>query len=106
MDVFEFINSKCLNVKESFYYFDLPYIDRYSDYFTQWTKKENKMLIDFIINNNIKFIYSNWLKNKWRTNEEITLLKEKFKIELVEHFYYVGGKLENRNSMIECLIFN
>ena len=106
MDVFEFINRKCLNVKASFYYFDPPYIDRYSDYFSQWTKKENNLLIDFIINNNIKFIYSNWLKNKWRTNEEITLLKEKFKIELVEHFYYVGGKLENRNSMIECLIFN
>lgn len=106
MDVFDFLANKCSPIKNAFYYFDPPYIDRYSDYFTQWTKNENDKLTNIIIGNNSKFIYSNWLENKWRVNNEIDCLTKKFKMERIEHFYYVGGKTSNRNSISECLIFN
>ncbi len=106
MDVFEFLNTKAFQIKDAFYYFDPPYIDRYSDYYTQWTKVENEKLTKIIVDNNIKFIYSNWLENKWRVNSEIHLLTKMFKTERIEHFYYVGAKTDNRNAISECLIFN
>lgn len=106
MDVFEFLTEKCKNIANIFYYFDPPYIDRYSDYFTQWTKEKNDKLTNFIVSQNNKFIYSNWVENRWRKNNEIDFLQSKFKIEKINHFYYVGGKIENRNNIVECLIFN
>ncbi|QZX49294.1 Dam family site-specific DNA-(adenine-N6)-methyltransferase [Mycoplasma sp. E35C] len=106
MDVFDFLSKKSLNLKNTFYYFDPPYINRYSDYFTNWTKKENDELIKIILDNKIKFIYSNWLESEWRKNNEIERLTKNFKIQKIEHFYHVGAKIENRNLIVECLIYN
>lgn len=105
MDVFDFLKNKCSSIKNAFYYFDPPYIDRYNDYFTKWTKKENNNLTKIILDNNIKFIYSNWLENRWRVNDEISYLTKKFKFKKVEHFYHVGGEVANRNYIFECLIY-
>ena len=64
------------------------------------------MLNKGLINSKSKYILSTWLSNKYRTNEYIfSIWKESF-ISTKEHFYHVGGKEENRNSVNEALISN
>jgi DNA adenine methylase len=36
----------------------------------------------------------------------IDLVWKKYNIITQEHFYHSGGKIENRNSMIEALVYN
>lgn len=100
--------NKYKNNKNAFFYFDPPYINRYSDYFNKWEEKENDDFFTTIKKNKINFILSNWYSNSYRNNEVIinTFENDKYDILKIDHFYHVGGKQTNRNSIVECLIKN
>lgn len=100
--------NKYKNNKNAFFYFDPPYINRYSDYFNKWEEIENNDFFTTIKNNKINFILSNWYSNSYRSNDVIinTFENENYEIIKINHFYHVGGKQTNRNSIIECLIKN
>ena len=94
--------------KNAFFYFDPPYINRYSDYFNKWEENENSDFFSTIKKNKINFILSNWYSNSYRNNDVIinTFENENYEIIKIDHFYHVGGRQTNRNSIIECLIKN
>lgn len=94
--------------KNAFFYFDPPYINRYSDYFNKWEENENSYFFSTIKKNKINFILSNWYSNSYRNNDVIinTFENENYEIIKIDHFYHVGGRQTNRNSIIECLIKN
>lgn len=100
--------NKYKNNKNAFFYFDPPYINRYSDYFNKWEEKENDDFFTTIKENNINFILSNWYSNSYRSNEVIINAFENNNYEIlkIDHFYHIGGKQTNRNSIVECLIKN
>ncbi len=85
-------------------YCDPPYIMRHSDYFTSWDIEHEKRLCKSLVNS--KFILSTWHSNKYRKNEAIQTIWDKFRIVTREHFYFIGGKEDNRNTMLEALITN
>lgn len=100
--------NKYHNKKNVFFYFDPPYINRYSDYFNKWEEKENTDFFDTIKNSKSNFILSNWYSNSFRKNNALidTFENGKFDIIKINHYYHVGGKELNRNPIIECLIKN
>ena len=89
-----------------FLYCDPPYIDRYADYFNQWTGKDEMDLLSLLRQTSAKFILSTWKSNIFRSNNYAKLYSEYFQIWTLQHFYHVGGSLENRHGMEEALIFN
>jgi len=52
------------------------------------------------------FILSTWHHNNFRENKMIKKYWNKFNIITRDHFYHSGGKIENRNSIVEALVFN
>lgn len=94
------------NKKNVLYYFDPPYIKRYSDYFDKWTEDVNNKFFYTLQNTNNKFLLSNWYGNAYRKNENIiaTFENSNFIIHKINHFYHVGGKEINRNEIIECIV--
>lgn len=88
---------------QDFIYLDPPYIGRNSDYFNEWTEKDAQKLVNYA-NTQIHggYALSMWYKNKYRENPYV----DSWKGELLtnEHFYYLGGKEINRNSVIEALV--
>lgn len=89
-----------------FIYCDPPYIGRHVDYYDSWDEKNEIMFRDELYKSGAKFIVSTWDKNRYRKNEYIdTLWKECYKLNQ-EHFYYIGAKEDNRNSMTEALLMN
>ncbi len=89
-----------------FIYCDPPYIARHSDYFTQWDIEKEKLLYLYLRKSNSKFILSTWHSNRFRENEVIKNIWDDFNIETREHFYHIGAKEENRNSIKEALLSN
>ena len=87
-------------------YCDPPYFGRYVDYFNSWTEKNEQTLQKLLVTTKAKFILSTWYGNTYRTNPMIDLVWKKYNIITQEHFYHSGGKIENRNSMIEALVYN
>lgn len=53
-----------------------------------------------------KFILSTWHHNKHRKNDMIDKYWNEFNIITKDHFYHSGGKLENRQSVVEALVYN
>jgi len=87
-------------------YSDPPYIGRHVDYFDSWSLEEEIALNKGLIDSNAKYVLSTWLSNKYRTNEYIfSIWKDSF-IATKEHFYHVGAKEANRNSVKEALLSN
>lgn len=87
-------------------YSDPPYIGRHVDYFDSWSLEEEIILNKGIVNSNATYILSTWLSNKYRTNEYIfSIWKDSF-IATKEHFYHVGAKEKNRNSVNEAIVSN
>lgn len=88
------------------FYFDPPYIKRYSEYYDKWSEEINFQFFNILKNTPSKFILSNWYENSYRQNENIikTFNPENFQIYKINHFYHVGGKELNRNEITECLI--
>jgi DNA adenine methylase len=87
-------------------YCDPPYYGRHVDYYNSWTEKDEELLFQLLSETKAKFILSTWHHNEWRKNEMINKYWNKFNIQTRYHFYHNGGKIENRNSVVEALIYN
>ncbi|WP_312283758.1 Dam family site-specific DNA-(adenine-N6)-methyltransferase [Candidatus Igneacidithiobacillus taiwanensis] len=87
-------------------YCDPPYIDRYGDYYNGWDDGHERELFDRLSGFSGKFILSTWHHNDYRENEYVKCLWSKYHVLTQEHFYHVGGKEENRNSVVEALVTN
>lgn len=94
------VNDNC------FVYCDPPYIGRHVDYYDSWDEKKEKLLRDKLIEADAKYMLSTWDKNKYRENEYIDKIWGDCNKFNQEHFYYVGAKEGNRNSMLEALLVN
>lgn len=90
----------------SFIYCDPPYIGRHTDYFDSWNETQEKLLHDILVSRGNKFALSTWKETKFRKNEYLETLWSGFNCLTREHFYHVGAKETNRNSVIEALILN
>lgn len=89
-----------------FIYCDPPYIGRHVDYYDSWDEEKEIALRDALYATQAKFMLSTWDENKYRKNEYIdTVWKGCYKLNK-EHFYHIGAKEENRNSMMEALLMN
>jgi len=92
--------------KDDVIYCDPPYIGRYVDYYSGWTEKSERKLFDLLSASPARFILSTWHHNDYRHNPYIDSLWSKFNIVTRDHFYHSGGKIENRKSIVEALVFN
>jgi DNA adenine methylase len=87
-------------------YCDPPYHGRYVDYYNGWTDNDEHDLYELLLNTKAHFILSTWHHNDFRENEMIKKYWDKFNMVTKDHFYHSGGKIENRNSIVEALVFN
>lgn len=87
-------------------YCDPPYYGRYVDYYNGWTEKDEEELFNALSKTRAKFILSTWHHNDYRPNDMIKCFWRHFNVMTKEHFYHNGGKIENRHSMTEALVFN
>lgn len=87
-------------------YCDPPYYGRYVDYYNGWTEKDEEELFYALSQTRAKFILSTWHHNDYRPNEMIKRFWQRFNVVTKEHFYHNGGKIENRHSMVEAMVFN
>lgn len=87
-------------------YCDPPYFGRYVDYYNGWTEEDEELLFNQLSNTRALFILSTWHHNQWRENEMIKKYWEKFNIVTQDHFYHGGGKIENRQTIVEALVCN
>ena len=69
-------------------------------------EKDEEALFHALNNTKAKFILSTWHHNNYRENEMIAKYWNKFNIITKDHFYHSGGKIENRQSVVEALVFN
>jgi DNA adenine methylase len=92
--------------KNDMIYCDPPYLGRHVDYFDSWTEEEEIKLSKLLRNSGAKFILSSWYENKYRKNEYIPSLWGDLHLTTREHFYHVGGKEKNRNSVLEAILTN
>lgn len=87
-------------------YCDPPYSGRYVDYYNGWTEENEYRLFELLSATRARFILSTWHHNDYRKNEMISRYWNKFQIVTRDHFYHSGGKIENRRSIVEALVFN
>ncbi|PIS27175.1 MAG: DNA adenine methylase [Candidatus Marinimicrobia bacterium CG08_land_8_20_14_0_20_45_22] len=87
-------------------YCDPPYIGRYVDYFSGWNEENELRLFGLLSETPARFILSTWHHNDYRSNPFINSLWNRFNIITRDHFYHGGGKIENRKSIVEALVFN
>lgn len=87
-------------------YCDPPYYGRYVDYYNGWTESDEDKLFQLLSQTKARFILSTWHHNNYRKNEMISKYWNKFHIQTKDHFYHSGGKIENRQSVVEALVFN
>lgn len=87
-------------------YCDPPYFGRYVDYYNGWTEDDEALLFNQLAETKANFILSTWHHNDFRENEMISKYWDKFNIITRDHFYHSGGKIENRNTIVEALVFN
>ncbi|MFI3269228.1 MAG: Dam family site-specific DNA-(adenine-N6)-methyltransferase [Rikenellaceae bacterium] len=89
-----------------FIYCDPPYYGRYVDYYNGWTEQNEDDLFKALSSTKAKFVLSTWHHNNYRENEMVAKYWSRFNIITKDHFYHSGGKLENRQSVVEALVFN
>lgn len=87
-------------------YCDPPYFGRYVDYYNGWQEKDEELLFKLLSETKAHFILSTWHHNDYRDNEMVKKYWHRFNIETQNHFYHSGGKIENRRSVVEALVFN
>ena len=87
-------------------YCDPPYIGRHADYFNAWDDESERELARLLSNAPRDFILSTWHSNRYRRNAFIEELWSEYHILTRQHFYHVGAKERNRNSMLEALVTN
>lgn len=87
-------------------YCDPPYFGRYVDYYNGWSESDEERLFKSLKSSKARFILSTWHHNDYRNNPMIDRYWNHFNILTQEHFYHNGGKIENRHSVVEALVFN
>lgn len=87
-------------------YCDPPYLGRYVDYYNGWTEKDEELLFILLKETKANFILSTWHHNDFRENNMINKFWDRFNIITRDHFYHSGGKIENRNTIVEALVCN
>ncbi len=87
-------------------YCDPPYLGRYTDYYNNWTEADEERLAEALKPTRARFVLSSWHHNTFRQNITIEKYWSAFNIVTRDHFYHSGAKEENRNPVVECLIFN
>jgi DNA adenine methylase len=96
-----------IQAKENdFVYCDPPYYGRSVDYYNSWQEADEERLILALYQTKAKFMLSTWQSNQYRENISLNKYWYKFNIIKKEHFYHIGAKESNRNSIIEALIIN
>ncbi|MCL2787370.1 MAG: Dam family site-specific DNA-(adenine-N6)-methyltransferase [Micrococcales bacterium] len=87
-----------------FIYCDPPYAGRHTDYYNGWGETDEECLNGLLRQTPASFVYSTWLSTRFRRND----LAERFWSDLPhitqDHFYHVGGSLDNRHGVVEALI--
>ncbi len=91
---------------QDFVYCDPPYIGRHTDYYNQWNEQDELALMGHLTHISASFILSTWKGNDFRENKYIPMYSQIFHLVTQEHFYHVGGTLENRHMMEEALFMN
>lgn len=94
------------DLKRVFIYCDPPYIGRHVDYYSSWNENDEYFLCNRLKNLDKDFMLSTWIKNKFRANPYIENIWKFCRKVTQEHFYHVGAKETNRNSMIEAVLMN
>jgi DNA adenine methylase len=89
-----------------FIYCDPPYHGRYVDYYNGWTDDDEHDLYELLLNTKAQFVLSTWHHNDYRENGMIQKYWNSFNMVTKDHFYHSGAKIENRNSVVEALVFN
>ena len=92
--------------KQSFIYCDPPYIGRHVDYYNSWSDVDELELCNLLKESKKKFMLSTWLGNKFRVNPCVEDIWGFCRKVTTEHFYHVGAKEINRNSMVEAVLMN
>lgn len=92
--------------KNDFIYCDPPYIGRHVDYYDSWNEEQELKLNTLFLNSKAKFMLSTWDYNKYRSNEYINKIWKGCIKTNFEHFYHLGAKETNRNSIVEALLTN
>lgn len=87
-------------------YCDPPYIDRHVDYYNGWNDASERDLFSKLSRFGGKFILSTWHHNEYRENTYVKELWSAHNIITRQHFYHVGAKEDNRNSVVEALVSN
>jgi DNA adenine methylase len=87
-------------------YCDPPYAGRYVDYYNGWVNNDEERLFQLLSATPAKFILSTWHHNDYRANGMLERYWQRFNIVTRDHFYHSGGKIENRKSIVEALVFN
>ncbi len=90
----------------SFIYCDPPYIGRHVDYYDCWDENSEHLLRKKLEEVKTPFMVSSWKSNQYRNNEYIDTVWGGCFQTLKDHFYYVGAKEKNRNSVTEVLLTN
>ena len=92
--------------KTDIIYCDPPYAGRYVDYYNGWTDEDEERLFHLLSATPARFILSTWHHNDYRENDMVERYWSRFNIVTRDHFYHSGGKIENRRSIVEALVFN
>ena len=95
-----------LDDSQSFIYCDPPYIGRHVDYYNSWSEDDELALCELLKNSGKNFMVSTWRQNNFRTNCCVENIWGFCRSVTQEHFYHVGAKEINRNSMIEAVLMN
>lgn len=92
--------------ENAFIYCDPPYIGRHVDYYDSWDETSELQLKNTLCDSKKPFMVSTWDFNKYRKNEYIESIWQFCEKINKEHFYHIGAKENNRNSMMEALLVN
>jgi len=101
-----FENTIFMADSNSFIYCDPPYIGRNVDYYDSWTEDQEWQLKSSLLTSNARFMVSTWDFNQYRINPYIDLIWGEYHKITQSHFYFVGAKEINRNSITEALLIN
>lgn len=92
--------------ENAFVYCDPPYIGRHVDYYDSWDEKKELKLCENLKEFGGKFMVSTWDYTAYRHNEYINAIWSFCHKINKEHFYHVGAKEINRNTVVEALLMN
>lgn len=90
---------------QDFVYLDPPYVGRYDGYFDSWSEQKAEQLCTLMQASHAGYALSMWDENRYRRNEHLDLWDLSVK-RTTEHFYHVGARETNRNSMTEALMIS